>query len=92
MSPHISGSTIYRLRPMLNLMLESVLQFEQLPTADGGKTRETIFTLSPGARGGWNLGEHQLILGAAIPIVWIESDSSAGILLYMSYELPFGRQ
>jgi DtxR family Mn-dependent transcriptional regulator len=91
-SPHISGSTIYRLRPMFNLMLESVLQFEQLPTADGGKARETIFTLSPGARGGWNLGEHQLILGAAIPIVWIESDSSAGILLYLSYELPFGRQ
>lgn len=91
-SPHISGSTIYRLRPMLNLMLESVLQFEQFPTVDGGKSRETIFTLSPGARGGWNLGEHQLILGAAIPITWVESDSSAGVLLYLSYELPFGRQ
>ena len=33
LSPHISGSTIYRLRPMFNLMLESVLQFEQLPNA-----------------------------------------------------------
>ena len=49
--------------------------------------RETIFTLSPGARGGWNLGEHQLILGAAIPITWVASDSSAGVFLYLSYEL-----
>jgi len=92
LSPHVSGSAIYRVLPMFNLMLESVLQFEQLPTLDGGKSRETIFTLSPGARGGWNLGEHQLILGAAIPITWIESNSSAGVLLYLSYELPFGRQ
>ncbi len=76
---------------MFNLMLESVLQFEQLPELDGGKSRETIFTLSPGARGGWNLGDHQLILGAAIPITWVESNSSAGVLLYLSYELPFRR-
>ena len=89
LSPHISGSTIYRLLPMFNLMLESVLQFEQLPELDGGRSRETIFTLSPGARGGWNLGDHQLILGAAIPITWVESNSSAGVLLYLSYELPF---
>ncbi|MDQ3489182.1 MAG: hypothetical protein M3468_15810, partial [Acidobacteriota bacterium] len=88
-SPHISGSAIYRLLPMFNLMLESVLQFEQFPTIGGGKSRDTIFTLSPGARGGWNLGEHQLILGAAVPITWIESDSNAGVLLYLSYELPF---
>lgn len=92
LSPHVGGSAIYRLRPMFNLMLESVLQFEQFPTLDGGKSRETVFTLSPGARGGWNLGDHQLILGAAIPITWVESDSSAGVLLYLSYELPFGRQ
>lgn len=89
LSPHVSGSAIYRLLPMFNLMLESVLQFEQFPTIDGGKSRDTIFTLSPGARGGWNLGDHQLILGAAVPITWIESDSSAGVLLYLSYELPF---
>ena len=87
----MTGSTIYRLLPMFNLMLESVLQFEQLPDFEGGKSRETIFTLSPSARGGWNLGDHQLILGAAIPITWVESNSSAGVLLYLSYELPFRR-
>ncbi|MBA2303576.1 MAG: FeoA domain-containing protein [Acidobacteria bacterium] len=90
-TPHISGSAIYRLRPMFNLMLESVLQFEQFANPDGTKDRDAIFTFSPGARGGWNLGDQQLILGAAFPVTWVESDSSAGILLYLSYELPFRR-
>ena len=91
LTPHLSGSAIYRLRPMFNLMLESVLDFEQVAEPDGTKRRETAFTVSPGARGGWNLGDHQLILGAAVPITWVESDSTAGILLYLSYELPFRR-
>ena len=91
LSPHISGSGIYRLRPMFNLMLEAGVVFEQFANVDGTKDRETIFTLAPGARGGWNLGDQQLILGAAIPITWVGSDSSAGVLLYLSYELPFSR-
>jgi hypothetical protein len=91
LSPHISGSGIYRLRPMFNLMLEAGVVFEQFANVDGTKDRETIFTLAPGARGGWNLGDQQLILGAAIPITWVASDSSAGVLLYLSYELPFSR-
>ena len=90
-SPHLSGSGIYRVRQMFNLMLEGVLSFEQVPLMDGSTARETAFTLSPGSRGGWNLGDHQLIVGAAIPITWVASDSNAGILVYLSYELPFGR-
>ena len=89
-SPFVAASGIYRVRPMLNLMVESVLEFEQVAIA-GEKHRDTVFTLAPGARGGWNLGGRQLILGAAVPITWVASDSSAGILLYLSYELPFGR-
>ena len=91
-SPHLSASGIYRVRDMFNLMLESVLEFEEAVTDVSGRTeRQTVFTLSPGARGGWNLQDHQLIVGAAIPMTWVESDSSAGILLYLSYELPFRR-
>ncbi len=90
-SPHVAASGIYRLRPMLNLMLESVLAFAQTAGQDGVKQRDTIFTLSPGARGGWNLGDQQLIVGAAAPITWVASDSSAGLFLYLSYELPFAR-
>ena len=91
-SPHIGGSGILRVRPMFNLMIEGVLEFEQVALANGTTARETVFTLSPGARGGWNLGSHQLILGAAVPVTWVESDSSAGLLLYLSYELPFLRR
>jgi DtxR family Mn-dependent transcriptional regulator len=91
LSPHVAGSGIYRVMPMFNVMLESVVEFEQFPNPDGTRSRETIFTLSPGARGGWNLGDAQLVLGAAVPVTWIDSDASAGILLYLSYELPFRR-
>ena len=91
LTPHVAGSGIYRVRPMFNVMLESVLEFEQVANPDGSKDRETVFTLSPGVRGGWDLGNQQLILGAAIPVTWVASSSSAGVLLYLSYELPFAR-
>ena len=91
-SPHLSGSAIYRLRPMFNLMLESVVEFEELPElTTSGTQRETIFTISPGARGGWNLGDHQLILGVAVPVVIIDGRSDTGFFFYTSYELPFRR-
>lgn len=86
-SPHLSASGIYRLRPMLNVMLETVLEFEEFPSL-GEPDRQTIFTLSPGVRGGWNLGDQQLILGAALPISFAD-ETDTGFLLYLSYELPF---
>jgi hypothetical protein len=90
-SPFLSASGIYRLRPMFNVMLESVWRFDEL--TDGADTvRETAFVLSPGARGGWNLGDQQLILGAAIPITWVDGSAETGLLLYLSYELPFKKQ
>ena len=61
-----------------------------MTASDGSRERDAVFTLSPGARGGWNLGDKQLILGAAIPITFA-NETDAGILLYFSYELPFKR-
>lgn len=90
LTPHISGSAIYRLRPMFNLMLENVLAFEELAGVAGGTDRQAVFTFSPGARGGWNLGDHQLILGGAIPITFAD-EANTGLFLYLSYELPFRR-
>lgn len=88
LTPHLSGSAIVRVRPMVHLMFENVLEFEESVGTDGATSRETVFTLSPGVRGGWNLGDRQLILGAAIPISFA-SDTDTGVLLYLSYELPF---
>ena len=90
-SPHVAASGIYRVVPMFNVMLEGVLEFEQFAGLNGTKGRETIFTLSPGARGGWNLGDAQVIVGASIPFTWVESHSNAGLFLYFSYELPFAK-
>ena len=92
LSPHVSASAIYRLRPMFNLMLESVVDFQQFPDFEfGGTDRETVLTISPGARGGWDIGDHQLILGAAVPIVITANHSDTGLFFYASYELPFKR-
>jgi DtxR family transcriptional regulator, Mn-dependent transcriptional regulator len=87
-SPSLSGSGIYRLRQMFNLMLEGVLVFNEL-AGETDSFRETSFTLSPGVRGGWNLGESQVVIGAAVPITWIAGSAEPGLLLYFSYELPF---
>ncbi|HEX2340881.1 MAG TPA: iron dependent repressor, metal binding and dimerization domain protein [Vicinamibacterales bacterium] len=89
-SPFVAGSAIYRVRPMFNLMLESVLLSQEL-VGDPSTFRETVFTLSPGVRGGWNLGDHQLILGLAIPTTWGDDETETGAFLYASYELPFKR-
>ena len=88
MSPFLAASGIYRVRQMFNLMLESVLRFDEL-VDETGTRRETAFILSPGFRGGWNIGEQQLIVGAAVPITWVGGETEPGLLLYLSYELPF---
>jgi hypothetical protein len=45
--------------------------------------------VSPGFRRGWNFGEHQLVIGAAVPITRADGRSTAALLTYFSYELPF---
>jgi len=69
-------------------MLESVLRFDEL-VDETGTSRETAFILSPGLRTGWNIGDQQVIVGAAVPITWVDGDTEPGLLLYLSYELPF---
>ena len=93
LTPNFGASAIYRLRPMLNLMLESVLlsvESEVAPGVTRQTARDLSFTLSPGVRGGWNVAEDtQIIIGAAVPVTWFEGSTNAGILGYFSYELPF---
>jgi hypothetical protein len=54
-----------------------------------GTGHERLFTLSPGARGGWDLGDQQLILGVAAPVTWGAGEREAAFFFYVSYELPF---
>jgi hypothetical protein len=76
-TPHVGGSGIWRITPMLNLMLEGVVEIDESAT------------LSPGFRRGWNLGEHQIVIGIAVPVTRETGRTTAALLTYFSYELPF---
>jgi DtxR family Mn-dependent transcriptional regulator len=86
-SPFVAGSAIYRLGPMFHLMLESAINFDE-SLAEIGTGRDTTFTVSPGFRGGWNVGDKQVVVGFAVPISWSDT-TNAGGFFYFSYELPF---
>jgi len=88
-SPFVAGSAIYRVRQMFNLMLESVVDWREEIVAAGTTDRATAFTISPGARGGWNLGDKQVVVGLALPITRFSGETSTGVFGYFSYELPF---
>jgi DtxR family Mn-dependent transcriptional regulator len=90
-SPFLAASAIWRMRPMFNVMVESVLEWPHELVAPGAAARITAFTLSPGARGGWDIGDQQVIVGAAVPVTWTSGTADAGIFFYFSYELPFKR-
>jgi len=74
---NVGGSAIWRASPMLHVMLEA--------TTDAGES----FTVAPGARRGWNFGERQLVVGAAMPIEREDGRAAAAVLVYASYELRF---
>ena len=88
MSPFLAASGIYRVRPMFNLMLESVLRFDAARRRDGHEPRNRVH-LSPGFRGGWNIGEQQTHRRRRRSHHLGRRRYRAGLLLYLSYELPF---
>lgn len=90
-SPHLAASAIWRARPLVHLMLESVLAWEASVAETNGTMRERAWTVSPGVRAGWNLRDRQLVLGLAAPTTVTAGNRDAGVFLYLSYELPFRR-
>jgi DtxR family transcriptional regulator, Mn-dependent transcriptional regulator len=89
-SPQVSGSAIWRVRPMLNLLLEAAVEWSEL--AENGVTRREASTiLSPGFRTGWNSGDKQTIVGIGLPIEFGGDRTDVGVFGYFSYELPFVR-
>ena len=87
-TPRIAASGIWRVRPMVNLMLEGI--FEWPEEVDGtGTDRTHTTTVLPGLRTGWNVGTAQAIVGIGVPISFASGASDAGVFGYFSYELPF---
>ena len=89
-SPVYAGSVIWHTRPYLNLMLESVLTMQDTVIDEDSTSAQRIATIAPGIRGGWTIGDRQVVLGGAVPITFAESEPrSTAFLVYFSYELPF---
>jgi len=89
-SPVYAGSVIWHTRPYLNLMLESVLTMQDTVIDEDSTSAQRIATIAPGIRGGWTIGDRQVIVGGAVPITFAESEPrSTAFLVYFSYELPF---
>ena len=88
LTPHVALSGIWRARPMMHLMLENVVEWEE--SVEGADTaRDRIVTVSPGLRFGWNTGAAQTIFGLALPFEFTSGDTGISVLGYFSYELPF---
>jgi hypothetical protein len=90
-SPYLAASVVWPTASMLQLMLEDVVEFEALLDANARRLRRTTMTVSPGLRGGWNVGRNQVVLGAAVPIDASDSGRSVSVLGYVSLEGPFRR-
>jgi hypothetical protein len=82
-TPHVAGSGIWRLRPMLHLLLEGLIEWPEL------EDRIAVGTISPGLRTGWNIGDAQTVVGVGLPILTGGGSTSVGVFGYFSYELPF---
>ena len=88
LTPRLAASAIWRARPMLNLLFETVVDWEE-QVLDEISSRNAAVTFVPGFRTGWNIGDTQTIVGLGVPVVVDDGDANAGVFLYFSYELPF---
>ncbi len=91
MIPHVAFSGIWRLRPMLHLMLENVVAWDESVEL-AFERRDRLVIVSPGFRTGWNAGDTQTILGLGLPIEIGGGTTEVGVFGYFSYELPFVRR
>jgi len=89
-SPQLAGSVIWRTLPLVHLMVETVASFPESAAALCCESeRTTTWLVSPGVRAARNLGTHQIVLAAAVPIMLSGARGDASFLVYFSYELPF---
>jgi hypothetical protein len=92
LTPRLAGSAIWRVQRMFNLMIESVIDWEE-GVVDGATERRATVTVVPGFRTGWDVGDDtQIVVGLGLPLTFREHGDSAGVLVYFSYELPFVRR
>lgn len=89
---NLGQSLIWLTRPRFNVMMEAAwLSFEEV-TASGRTSRSSSLLLSPGVRWAFDRPSGlQIVPGVAIPVGFGASSGEYGLVLYLSFEHPFGR-
>jgi hypothetical protein len=82
---NMGASAIWLVTYRTNLMLE-VLQ-NYIHGLNGAYVGQTI--ISPGVRHAIDLGSLQIVPGIAVPVIFQNNRSTAGIFFYLSFEHPF---
>lgn len=91
-SHSLGMSVVWLVAPRFNLLVESVARMEQTLEAGGAKGIERSWVISPGARMGFDFASGlQIVPGIAFPIGLAHNAGENDVLLYLSFEHPFGR-
>jgi Putative MetA-pathway of phenol degradation len=86
----VGGSAIYAVTRDFNLMLESLVEWNESVNDARALERETTFTLNPGFRTAFNFpDDKQLVVGFATPITFSRERTDFGLFFYLSFEHRF---
>ena len=89
---NLGASAIYAVSANLNLMLETVANWDESVGNRNRVDRTVTALVSPGARYAFNpANETQLVVGAAVPIGVTSDSPDWGLFFYLSFEHPFTR-
>lgn len=85
----LGGSVIAPTQLPVQVMFESLLNFESEIAVGGAIHRTTAWVASPGVRAAINLGSLQIVPGVALPFTRSGGETEYGAFLYLSLEHPF---
>jgi hypothetical protein len=89
---NLGASAIYAVSKNFNLMLESVVNWEEDVDQAKHVDRTVTALISPGARYAINLpNDLQIVVGAAVPVGLTSDSPDWGLFFYLSFEHPFTR-
>ena len=88
----VGQGLVWLVRPTLNFLLEARWDRAESVAGPRKTTREESLVVSPGVRWAQNLpGDLQIVYGLALPAEVGAGDGARSVLLYLSFEHPFGR-
>jgi hypothetical protein len=86
---NIGGSIIWLTRPVFNVMLECIENFNSEINLNGDVEHSSEIIINPGIRGAVNLGKLQIVPGVSFPLFIGSHEVNPGFLFYLSFEHPY---